>query len=105
MTASSFFQGFWSIFIAIENAGPGDLMIPILRSFQNPLQSSGMPFARRSAEWNVRGDAMPKPHPPLSRLGRNGQAPRRCGVGRREGSGVLRMKLVPDGREILRRSV
>ena len=29
----------FSIFLAIENAGRGDLMMPILRSFQNLLQT------------------------------------------------------------------
>jgi len=65
-----------------------------------------MPFARESAECYARVDMMLKPHPPLSRFRRSGQAARPCGVvwmgG--EGSAGLGLKLIPDGREILRRS-
>ena len=47
---------------------------------------------------------MLKPHPPLSRFRRTGREARRCGVvlGEGEGSAGLGLKLIPDGREILR---
>jgi hypothetical protein len=50
---------------------------------------------------------MLKPQPLLSGFHRSGRrkSARRCGVEGREGSAGLELKLIPDGREMLRRSV
>ena len=66
----------------------------------------GREMLRCSVQWQARGGAMLKPHPPLSGVLRSGRRKlaRRCGVCAGEGSAGLGLKLIPDGREILSRS-